>query len=167
MTTTTRRSVRVTGVVLVLAGAVLVLVAFGLVDWYDVPAHNAADATDDITFGALHSTATQLGGTGLASAYFGWLAWLLLIGLILTGVAANLPFGATDPFRVAGFLFGVLGGTATYFAVAQLHNAQVSAGAEKHSVFYNSTWGLWAALSGFLIGAVGAVLGARTKAGQT
>jgi hypothetical protein len=165
VTTTTRRGVRTIGVVLVLGGAVLVLVAFGPLDWYDVPTRNAADATDDISFSALHSSAGQLGGTGLATAYFGWLAWLLLIGLIMTGVAANLPFGTVDPFRVAGFLCGALGATATYFAVTQLHNAQVAAGAEKHSVFYNSTWGLWAALVGFVIGAMGAALGARTTAG--
>jgi hypothetical protein len=162
-----RRRVRVSGVVLVLAGAVLVLVSFGLLDWYDVPARNTADATGEITFGALHSSSAQVGGTALATAYFGWLAWLLLIGLIIAGVAGNLPFGTIDPFRVAGFLFGTLGATATYFAVAQLHNAQVSAGAEKHSVFYNSTWGLWAALLGFALGALGAVLGARTVTGTS
>lgn len=164
MTTTTHRSVRMLGVTLVLGGAVLVLIAFGLLDWYAVPTRHAADATDDITFRALHSSARQLGGTGLATAYFGWLAWLLLIGLILAGVAANLPFGPIDPFRVAGFLCGALGASATYLAVAQLHNAQVAAGAEKHSVFYNATWGLWAALIGFVIGAAGAVLGARNVA---
>jgi hypothetical protein len=153
--------VRLPGVALVLAGAVLVIVAFGFLDWYDVPAHRA-DSAGNVTFGKLHSSAEQLNDAGSATAYFGWLGWALLFALILAGVAANVPFGASDPCRVAGFLLGLAGATLTYLAVTQLHNAQVAVGAAKHSAFYNSTWGLWAALLGFVLGAAGATLGPRT-----
>ena len=152
---------RLPGVALVLAGAVLILVSFGFLDWYDVPARGA-DSVGNATFGHLQSLADQLSGAGSAHAYFGWLGWVLLIALILAGVAANVPFSAADPCRVAGFLLGLAGLVITYLAVTQLHNAQVAAGAAKHSVFYNSTWGLWAALVGFALGAVGAVLGPRS-----
>lgn len=164
MTTTKRRAVRLPAVALVLVGAVLVLLSFRFLDWYDVPTRNAADAAGHITFGTLHSSVDQLSGTAAASAYFGWLAWLLLIALIITGVGANLPFGPADPLRLLGCVLGVAGVAATYFAIVQLHNAQVAAGAEKHSVFHNATWGLWLALLGFLIGAAGAVLGPRSVA---
>jgi hypothetical protein len=69
-----------------------------------------------------------------------------------------------DLLRVAGSVLGVLGVAATYLAVAQLHDAQVAAGGEKHSALYNSTWGLWLALLGFACGAVGAVPGPRRAA---
>ena len=45
--------------------------------------------------------------------------------------------------------------------VAQLHNAQVAAGGERHNAFYNSTWGLWLVFAGFAVGAVGSGLGPR------
>lgn len=151
---------RLPGVALVLLGALLVIVAFGFLDWYDVPSHGA-DSAGDVTFGKLHASARQLDGAGTARAYFGWLAWVLLILLILAGVAASLPFGPSDAFRVAGFLLGLIGLAFTYLAVVQLHNAQVAAGAAEHSVFYNSTWGLWAAFLGFACGTAGAALGPR------
>jgi hypothetical protein len=156
-----RAAIRLPAVALVLVGAALVLVAFRFLDWYEVP--HRADSAGDITFGTLHGNADQLAGVGTATAYFDWLAWLLLILLIAVGVAANLSAPLTDALRVAGFLLGVLGAAATYFAIAQLHNAQVAAGAEKHSVFYNSSWGLWSAFTGYLAAAAGAALGPRTE----
>jgi hypothetical protein len=154
-----RRALGVPGVVLVLAGALLTLASFRLLDWYDAPAR--VDRAPDITFSELRSSADQLGNASSATAYFDWLAWVALIALIVVGIAANLPLPFADVLRVAGFLLGVVGVAATYFAIAQLHNAQVAAGAEEHSVFYNSTWGLWFALAGFLISAAGAALGPR------
>jgi hypothetical protein len=52
---------------------------------------------------------------------------------------------------------GVIGVGGTYYALAQHFNATGSA----HNVFHNATWGVWAALVGFLLAAVGAVLGPR------
>jgi hypothetical protein len=153
-----RRAIGVPGVILVLTGALLVLVAFRFLDWYDVPAHGA-DSAGDVTFGKLHSSADQLGGASVATAYFDWLAWVLLIALILVGVAANLATPITDALRVGGFLLGLLGAAGTYYALAQHFDATGST----HSVFYNSTWGLWAAFLGFLVGAAGAVLGPRVS----
>jgi hypothetical protein len=154
-----RRAIGLPGVVLVLVGAALVLLSFRFLDWYDVPPR--ADSAGSITFGALKTSADQLSGAGAATAYFDWLAWVLLIGLIAAGIAANLAVPGADALRVVGFLFGLIGVAATYFAVAQLHNAQVAAGATKHSVLYNSTWGLWAAFVGYFLAAIGAVIGVR------
>jgi hypothetical protein len=153
------RVVGLPGIALVVAGAALVLVAFRFLDWYDSRA--TADAAPSITFDDLHRSADQLGGTGAATAYFDWLAWVLLIALVAAGVAANVPLPIADVLRVTGFLLGTLGVAATFVAIAQL---QGSGGAVKHSVFYNSTWGLWLALVGFAFGAVGAALGPRRAA---
>ena len=157
-----QRSIGVAGFVLVLVGAALVLLAFRFLDWYDVPTH-AADRPADITFSVLHANADQLAGAGAARAYFDWLAWVLLIAAIGVGVGAILPFPAADPLRVTGFLIGLLGVAATYFAIAQLHNAQVSAGAAAHSVFFNASWGMWATFAGFVATAAGAGLGPRDR----
>lgn len=146
----------------VLVGAAMVIVSFRFLDWYDVPAR-AADTPGSITFNTLHDGASQLSGAGAASAYFGWLAWILLIAGVLVGVAAALPSPVADGLRVVGFLIGLLGVAATYFAIAQYRNAQQAAGAAKHGIFENTTWGVWAALAGFLLTALGAVLGPRRR----
>jgi hypothetical protein len=155
------RLIGLPGVVLVIAGGVLVLVAFRFLEWYDPPAR--ADSTPRITFGELHNSADQLSGTGTATAYFDWLAWVLIIVLVGVGVAANLPVPAADVLRLAGFVVGIVGVAGTYFAVAQLHNAQVAAGGERHNAFYNSSWGLWLVFAGFALGALGAGLGPRKR----
>jgi hypothetical protein len=157
------RTIGVTGALLVIAGGALVLVAFRFLEWYDSPGRT--DATSKITFSELHGSADQLAGAGAANAYFNWLAWLLLIALVLVGVAATMPIQPADALRVAGCVIGVVGVAATYFAVAQLHNAQVAAGGERHNAFYNSTWGLWLTFAGFAAGAVGALLGPRKATG--
>jgi hypothetical protein len=154
-----QRRVGLPGMALVVAGAVLVLIAFRFLDWYDAPA--SADSAPQISFDELHSSADQLGGTAAATAYFDWLAWVLLIALVAAGVAGNVPSRATDAMRVTGFVLGAVGVAATFVAIAQLHHAQVSAGAARHSVFYNSTWGFWLTVAGFALAAVGAALGPR------
>jgi uncharacterized membrane protein len=164
------RTLGLRGIALVLLGAVLLVAAFRFLDWYSVAQH-VADRPGRITFGTLHGNADQLTGSGAATTYFDWLAWLLLVAVVLVGVAANLPLSFADPCRVVGFLLGLVGAAATYFAIAQLHDAQVAAGAVKHNVFFNSTWGVWAAFVGFLLAALGAALGAghtsRGTAGRT
>lgn len=159
-TTDGDRSVRTWGVAIVLAGALVALASFRLLDWYDTSARGA-DSAASSTFSDLRDNADQLSGAGTATAYFDWLAWVLLIALVCVGVGANLPVRPADLLRIVGSVLGVLGVAATYLAVAQLHDAQVAAGGEKHSALYNSTWGLWLALAGFACGAVGAVLGPR------
>jgi hypothetical protein len=155
--TAAQRTARVPGVVTVITGAALILVSFQFLDWYDVPPRSA-DTAGNVTFDKLQSSADQLGGAGVASAYFDWLAWVLLILVILAGVAANFPTPMADALRVVGFLLGVIGVAGTYYALAQHFNATGS----KHNVFYNSTWGLWLALAGFVAAAAGAALGPRS-----
>jgi hypothetical protein len=155
-----QRATRPLGVVVVLGGALLALAAFRLLDWYDTSARGP-DSAGTATFSDLHDNADQLSGAGAATAYFDWLAWVLLLTMVCVGVAANLPIPPAEVLRVAGCIVGVLGIAATYFAIAQLHNAQVSAGGERHTAFYNSSWGLWLAFAGFAAGGIGALLGPR------
>jgi hypothetical protein len=156
------RAIGVPGALLVIAGGALVLIAYRFLQWYDTPAR--ADSAPKITFSELRGSADQLDGAGAANAYFDWLAWLLLIALVVVGVTATMPIRLADALRVVGCVVGVVGVAATYFAVAQLHSAQVAAGGERHNAFYNSTWGLWLTFVGFAAGAVGALLGPRKVA---
>jgi len=149
------RTIGVTGVVLVLAGAALALLSFRVLHWYDVPSGH--DSSGDVTFGKLHASADQLGGAGLAAAYFGWLAWMLLLAGIVLGVGANLPSGLADPLRVTGFVVGLVGAGGTLLALRQHFHA---AGSD-HGIFHNASWGIWAALAGYALIAAGAALGPR------
>lgn len=154
--TESEQSFGVVGGVLVLAGALLALVSFRFLDWYDV-SPDAADSAGSVTFARLHTGADQLKDAAIATAYFDWLAWALLLALIVVGVAANLPTALADPLRVAGFVVGLLGVASTYYAVAQYFDATGT----DHNVLHNASWGVWAALTGFLVGAVGAGFGPR------
>jgi hypothetical protein len=146
--------------VLVIVGAALAVAALAGLSWYAVD-DGADSAGDGFTFADLHTNADQLGAP-ISSAYFDWLAWTLLIGVTVVGLAANLRTPATNGLRVAGFLLGAIGVGATFYALAQLFNAQRAAGGSDHSVWHNSTLGMWCALLGYLLAGVGAVLGPRS-----
>jgi hypothetical protein len=151
----TARTTSGRSVLLVLAGAIAVLASIRFLHWYEVPAGH--DSSGAVTFAKLHASADQLGGAGVASAYFGWLAWVLLIAGIPVGVAAAIPSPLADPLRVLGFLIGLIGAGGTYYALAQHFNATGST----DGVLHNSSWGLWSALGGFAAMGLGAALGPR------
>jgi hypothetical protein len=157
-----RRGLGLVGLVLVLVGAALVLVSFRFLDWYAVRS-TSADSVPEITFSRLHHSVDDLGGAVVASAYFAWLSWVLVIAVIAVGCAANAPSRVSDAMRVGGFLIGLLGAAATYYALAQYRDAQVSAGAARHGVLFNATWGLWIAMVGYLLAGVGAAVGPRAR----
>lgn len=150
---------RGSSLLLVLGGAGLVLISFRFLNWYDV-ANSGADTVGDPTFRALLSSAQDLGGAGVALAYFQWLSWTLLIAVAVIGASAALPLPGANVLRLLGFLFGITGALATYYALAQHQNAIGSA----NNVFHNATWGVWCAIGGFLAAAIGAALGPEAKA---
>ncbi|WP_375478887.1 hypothetical protein [uncultured Jatrophihabitans sp.] len=152
-----RGSVNGAAISLVLIGAALVLLSFEVLDWYAAP-QSTADTAGAVTFSALRASTRQLGGAGVALAYFDWLSWAALIGVIVAGTWAALPTRAADPLRVLGFALGTVGAVATYYALLQHFDATGST----HSVLYNSTWGMWAAIIGYATAAIGAVRGPRS-----
>ena len=153
--------VRPTGIVLTLAGAGLVLASILALNWYAV--ENGVDsAGSGFGFHELNHNVEQLGGLPVARAYFTWLAPVLLMAVTMLGILANMVSPLTDWLRFFGFLAGVAGTAATYYAVDQLFHAQRLAGGSG-SVWHNSTFGLWAALAGFLLAAAGAFLGPRRE----
>jgi hypothetical protein len=147
------------GVTLVVAGVVLVILAVASLQWYRVdPGVDVAGS--GFTFRDLQQNADQLHAP-VAAAYFSWLAFALGLGALVAGVLANLPTVGTNVLRLVGFLIGVAGVVGTYYALAQLFYAQRAAGGASHSVLENASYGVWCALAGFLLAALGAVLGPR------
>jgi hypothetical protein len=153
--TAARPTIRPEGVWLVLVGVGLVVASFVKLNWY--LSEGGADSVGDRGFHALRHTVDTLGGTPIAGAYFDWLGWALLAGVLVIGIFANLPGPISDVLRVVGFLIGLAGSAATFYGLEQLLHAEGSSS----SVWHNSSYGLWTALGGYLIAAVGASLGPR------
>jgi hypothetical protein len=144
-------------VLLVLAGTALVVLALTTLNWY-VTESGVDTAGNGFRFDDLHHNVDQLGGVPVARAYFGWLAWTALGAVVAVGLAANVRTRLADGLRVLGFLLGVVGTLATYYAVDQLFHAVSVAGGSR-SVWHNSTFGLWLALGGYLLAGLGASRG--------
>jgi hypothetical protein len=147
-------SIGVPGIGLLLAGVVLLLVSFTAVDWY--PGSNQPSAVAHIGFTDLHHLSAASTSVAIAKAYFGWLAWVLLILVIVVGFAANLPGPASNGLRAAGLAIGVAGAAVTYLALDKL-----AGWAGSGRAFDDAQAGVWLAIGGYLVAGLGAVLGPR------
>ncbi|WP_375504372.1 hypothetical protein [uncultured Jatrophihabitans sp.] len=160
-----RASVDSVGLGLLLAGTLAAAVSFVTLHWYSVD--SATDsAGDGFTFADLHGNADQL-GVPVATAYFDRLAWGLVAVVVLLGVAARVPSPLAPLVRVLGFLTGALGVAMTFYALAQLFDAQRAAGGSEHGVLHNAGPGLWLACAGYVLLALGAVVVPRRESGRS
>jgi hypothetical protein len=157
-----RRAVNDRNLLLVVVGAALVVAAFGGLQWYKADGGNNV-AGLGFTADDLKANADSL-GAAVAGAYFDWLALTLLVVGGVAALAANVPSPVCDPLRVVAFTVGLLGVIATYYALAQLFNAQQAAGGSAHTVLHNASFGVWAALLGFALITLGGALGPRRRA---
>ena len=152
----------VVGLVLAFLGAALAATSFRTLRWYSVDAASDS-AGQGFTFTDLHADADRLGAP-VATAYFDKLAWGLIALVALLALAARVNSPLRRVLRALGFLVGVAGAVLTVYALAQLFNAQRVAGGSDHGVLHNASTGVWTALAGYLIAAVGAVLGSADSA---
>lgn len=158
-----RRRVNDRNIVLVVVGAGFVLAALGGLNWYLVQPGTTAGlnvAGTGFTFADLRDNAADL-DAAVAHAFFDWLARLLLVLGTVVGIVANVPSPAADGLRVGAFLIGLLGAVATFYAVAQLFDAQRAAGGSSHGVLHNASFGFWACLLGFVLIMVAGAWGPR------
>jgi hypothetical protein len=140
----------VAAVLLVAAGAVLGVVAFTAVNW----GHRRRSST----FPQVHRGLQQLGNQAeaVARAYFGWLAWALLIVAVVCAVLAATPAIST-PFRIVAPIVALAGLVFTVLAIRlwpQLSYAQFLKDARA---------GFYLALGGFLLIGIGSLLGPGRK----
>jgi hypothetical protein len=157
-----RQSVGIIGLIGAAVGAVLLIVSFTALAWYKIQGANGK-------FSDLHSDvkdAPGAAGLGLAKAYFGWLAWVLLALVVIAAVMANLPIGPSGlVFRIVAPVVGVLGLVLTLVASNnywdKLKDQFKAAGIDDVGLFKHSQIGLYLTLAGFLIAGVAGVFGPR------
>jgi hypothetical protein len=160
-----RPAVGTVGIVLAVVGAVAGIIAFTATNWYDGSGRSH--------FSNLHDAVNQLdrlhAAAGLASIYYGWLAWTLLAVGTVAAMLANLPSPASAALRVVGALVGVAGVVFTFLAIRLISKGAVasSAGAPnsyseylKHAAKAPS---LYLAAGGFLLITIGALIGPRRR----
>jgi len=106
-------AVGIPGVIAALAGAVLGVLAFTVLNWFD--------GSDDSHFGdvrdvlkLLHAVSADRGTSYL---YFNWLAWVLLAVAVVAAIAANLATPIATPLKIFGALVGLAGIAVTFIAI--------------------------------------------------
>lgn len=144
----------VVGTVLALVGAAAVVIAFLGPNWGDGANGKFSD---------IHTFVTTAGaGTSVASlahVYFNWLAWVLLAASALLALLANAPTGVAPALRIVGTLVGLGSAVATLFALKIISSGRGLSWYIKHSDV-----GYWLAIAGFVVMAVGALIGPRRAA---
>src|SRR6185437_8877026 len=111
---------------------------------------------------ALHHNLASFPAQGRPAAsvaYFGWLAWVLLLVLIVVAFGANLPNKASDGLRLLGFFLGLVGVAVTYYTLSRYAEATHDLFGTSSGALDNADLGIWAALGGYLLAGIGAALG--------
>lgn len=144
----------IVGAVLAAVGAVLLIVSFTAASWFD---------TNGLaSFNRVHQAlgiAGSLGrASGLATAYFSWLAWVLLVAGVLLALLALAPNPLSGVLRITGALVGLLGVALTFGAI------QLAPGTGYRDWLGHVSAGFWLAVAGFALVAVAAALGPRRAA---
>jgi hypothetical protein len=143
-------SIGVVGSLLALIGAAAIIVAFTAVDWFSgFGGHSHFSDLHDITKGG--------GSTGIAKAYFGWLGWVLLAATVLLALGANIPSPAATVLRPLGAIVGLASVGLTFWAL------KFESGSRPGYSEYlkHARIGFYLAAAGFLVAAIGAMIGPR------
>ena len=104
----------IAGVVLAVLGAVLGVLAFTVLNWFDSGSEHShfSDVRDVLrllhSVGADHTT---------AYLYFKWLAWVLLAVAVVSAIVANAATPLATTFRFFGALVGLAGIVVTFVAI--------------------------------------------------
>jgi hypothetical protein len=181
-----RQSIGIVSLVMTATGALLVLVAFLLPDWF----RNTGSGTvlsnigDQSTFREISDAYDKIKGQiraagggaflkdlhfGIGPTYFGWLAWVLLAVTVLFAVVAALPTSAATAFRWLGAGIAIVAIALTFWAIYLISvtgqlRTQIG-GSPRYSDFLSHTAvGFYLAVGGFLLIAIGALIGPRRRA---
>jgi hypothetical protein len=165
--------------VLVVVGAALIVVADTVLRWFrDTHGSAFGGGAKETTFAKLHDeldaldklvssnpAASHIVHFGVSVQYFDWLGWVLLAAAVVLGLLAIAPIGPSAVgVRVLAVLAGLAGIGLTLWAL-DLVRTDASVGnnlAHSYGWYLSHTsWGAWAALLGFLLVTLGAVMGPR------
>ena len=137
------------GAAIAVVGIVLGIISFVALDW-------VSDSGQTLTFGNLKDLVNSAGGLGQSlpgdtEIYFTWLGWVLLIVGFVVALLACLPSPASPALRGLGVLLGLAGIGLTIWAM--------KGDSSWSDLFKHGAIGLWLALAGFLLIAIGAAIG--------
>jgi hypothetical protein len=158
-------AIRVLSAAIAAAGGVLVLLAFTTLDWYAEPlpdshgnSHGGASFADLRWLVAYASWAPPL-----ATAYFRWLGWAVLIATLALGLMVTVrPRGR---LRWAAPSLALLGAVLTLAALFDLYDPSNE---DTATVFTTAEAGIYCAVGGFILVGIGTALAAlRATAPQT
>jgi hypothetical protein len=137
------------GAAIAVVGVVLGIISFVALDWVSQDGQTA-------TFSDLKDLINSAGGFGQSlpgdtEIYFKWLGWVLLIVSFVVALLACLPSPASPALRGLGVLLGLAGIGLTIWAIK---------GSDSWGdAFKDKGIGLWLALAGFLLIAIGSAVG--------
>ena len=181
-------TIGVVGMVIAAIGALLVVLAFTVFKWFrngtaDNPFGSKNDKSkfSDI-HDALDKVSAQINGAGqglskdvsfgVSKLYFGWLGWVLLGVAVVVAVLALLPTAAAPALRLVGLIVGIAAAAITVWALDLISVSGTLASLVKSrgdsvpgftDYIKHSGLGAWAAIAGFLLIGIGAVIGPQRR----
>jgi hypothetical protein len=147
-----RRTFGSVGLAVTALGAIAVILAFTVFDWFRDFGRNShfgdlkkvVDAADSSGFGFTPS-----------KLYFDWLGWVLLVAAVVTAVLASLPIAASRVWQAVGLLVGLVGVAMTFVAIKLGDRGGYS------TYLKHTNVGFYVAAAGFLVLGIGAAIGSR------
>ncbi len=150
------RSVNGLGLGIAGLAAVLLIIAFTGLSWYDLPGQSLSAA-------GLHDRASRVGAS-FAATFFGGVDWLLIVGAVAAAVLGNLPTGRAAPWlRRAVVLIGAFSILLTVAALGELWDKARQLGESNVGVWQHTDTGLGLALLGFALAGVAGTVRRRQR----
>jgi hypothetical protein len=146
-TDTVDRGFGIVGMVLAVLGAIACVISFTALTWFEEADPGKFSDISDIV------TKDHVGATGMATVYFGWLAWVLLAAALILAILANLPNAGSAALRPLGVLVALAGVGATFWAIDAYHGPAYT------QFLKTADEGFYVAVGGFLLIAIGAMVG--------
>ena len=141
----------VVGVTLAGIGFILLIISFTAVTWLKL-----TGSSTGFSFGDVGNTLdASPSASGMASAYFSWLAWTLAIVGLIVAVGANLPSPASGPLRALGAVIAAAAIAFTFLAI------RLTNGAPYSDAISHANVGFYLALGGFLLVGIGSLVGPK------
>lgn len=150
------RKFGILGALLTAAGALLIVLAFTVIDWFKGPSGTTRP-------GDLHRILSHAGNLseGLSKAYFSWLGWALLALAVLTALIAAAPT-LGGPFRIIGPVVAAAAIAVTFVGIQLFRSSVVNGTGVSYSTYLNNARvGFYLTLAGFVLIGIGAALGPR------
>ncbi|MDP9118049.1 MAG: hypothetical protein M3O28_12475 [Actinomycetota bacterium] len=135
-------------------GTVFLVLAFTVTNWFK-SSPDASHLRD------VHHVLTLISPSPIAKAYFGWLAWVLLVAAVVAALLAATPTIAT-PFRVLGVVIAAAGIGLT-FAAIHLYSGGAPNSLSYGTYLRNARLAFYLAIVGFIVVGIGAGIGPRQE----